>query len=726
MPTSYMKLTSTSKIKMILPALAILILLLASSTLNQTHAQSASSNSAAASTNWLSGGNYPLNWNYNSQNVINTTNVQNLAISWVFPIPAAPAAYTSSELSAEGVIEPVLVYQGIAYFITNWHRVYALSAADGTVLWYKDLPINFSAGEDISEAVGHYHMIWITTHIQSQPLVWVVSNDFHIFALNALTGDIIEQFQPVNASLLTPGAIPGNYGVYDSVGNTIVVDDQRGIVMFGPGDNEGADAGRGFLEAYDVNTTSPTLMWRDFIMPPQNNSDPNWDMQSIANMTNAYIFNGTAAINLKSLSAAQLNSTFYDDWGTMGFNGTNSFAGTNTAWGGTWAINENTGTAYIGTSQASPDWNATFRPGPDLWSDSIMSINDESGAINWAFQTSAHDTWDWDCSWSVVLGNVTVNGQSTPAVFKGCKNGYFYALNANNGSMLWYFDAPSIQRAQYSQLHNPLNATQMDLATQCGSTCTSAIQNPTATGGIESDPAYDPTTQMVFVATYNEPTNMSLGDVPPTPGQPYTGAGLSGETDSGTANTTIDALNANTGQLIWAYNIANVGYRGGLTVSGGVVFIPALDGNLYMVNEMTGTLISKLLVGEMNVEPAIAQDTNGNWKLIVPVSSAGTVGGTPIPGNIIAISLPSTNSSASAVVSPTTMVTTVTTGVSGATSVMTVTTQVTASSSGVSSGAFYGVVVVAIILLITTAFFAMRRRPAASSSSTTSSSTSTT
>ena len=220
--TSYMNLLSSSKIKMILPALAILVVLLASSALNQSQAQSApTAPSSAASTDWLSGGNYPLNWNYNSQNVINASNVQNLAISWVFPIPAAPAAYTSSELSTEGVIEPVLVYQGIAYFITNWHRVYALSASDGTVLWYKDLPINFTAGEDLSESIGHYHMIWITTHIQSQPLVWICSNSFQIFALNALTGDIVEQFQPINASNIVPGAIPGNYGIYDSIGNSI-------------------------------------------------------------------------------------------------------------------------------------------------------------------------------------------------------------------------------------------------------------------------------------------------------------------------------------------------------------------------------------------------------------------------------------------------------------------------------------------------------------------------
>jgi outer membrane protein assembly factor BamB len=721
-----MKVLTTSKLKIVLPALAALALLLVSSSIAQTHAQS--NPSAGASANWLSGGNYPLNWNYNSQNVINANNAQNLAVSWIFPIPQAPAPFSGGApgaLAAEGVIEPVLIYQGIAYFITNWHRVYALSAANGAVLWFKDLPVNFTSvpGEDVSESVGHYHMIWFTTHIQGQPLVWIVSNDFHIFALNGLTGDIKMQFQPINQSNIAPGAIPGNYGIYSSLGNTIVLDDKRGILMFGPGDTEGSDAGRGFLEAFNVNTTEPQFMWRQFIIPPQDGSNPNWDVQDIANMTYAYIFNGTGAVNLKTLPAAVLNSTLYKDWGNFAFNGTHSFAGTNTAWGGTWAVDENSGMAYVATAQPAPDWNATFRPGPNLWSDSILGVNDSTGKITWAFQTGSHDLWDYDCSWSVVLGNVTVNGQQQEAVFKGCKNGYFYALNAQTGALLWTFDAPTIARTPYAQVHNPMNQTQMNLATQCG--CKSTIQNPAATGSIESDPAYDPTTNTLFVATYNAPTNFTFGNVAPTPGAAYSGAGIGGFGGSLGDNTTIWAVNANTGKGVWSYNIPTVGFRGGLSVSGGVVFVPAVDGNLYMLNEQTGTLISKLLVGEMNNEPAIGQDANGHYKIIIPSSSAGTVGGQTIPGNVIAIGLPnSTAVQSSSSSSSSSSISSSSASGSGPTSIVTttqmVTTVVTSSSGGgISSTAFYGVVAIAVVLLITTAFFAMRRRPMTPSATTT-------
>ena len=676
-----------------------------------------------ASADWLSGGNYPYNWNYNNQTIINVNNVQNLALSWAFPLPASSSNPFYFE---EGVIEPVIVHAGIAYFVTNFHRVYALSAANGQLLWYKDLPLNFSESEILDEGNGHYHMIWLSTRILNQPLLWIVANDFHVFALNALTGDIKIQFQPMNQSLLAPDAIPGNFGQYATIGNSLLIDDPRGIVMFGPGDTEGASAGRGFWEAWNVSTGNPSLMWRDFIMPPQNGRDPGWSLSSVENMTNAYIFNGTEAVNLKALSTTQLNATLYGDWGSLGFNGTHSAAGTNTGWGGTMALDPITGTAFIATSQASPDWNATFRPGPNLWSDSILSINDQTGKIHWAFQTTAHDLWDYDCAWSVMLENTTINGGKQETVFKGCKNGYFYALNANNGSLEWVFNPPTVVRTncpngQSNGPVNPLNATEMHLDTECNSS-TWVIQNPAAYGAIESDPAYNPVTGMVFTATYNAPANFTFQDVPPTPGTFIDSSGapllIGGVLPYGQPNTTIYALNASTGQAVWHYTLpSNIGFRGGVADSGGVLFVPALDGYLYMLNDKTGQLISKLLIGDMNVEPAIAQDSNGNYKLIIPSTQSGPIGDSGIaansvPGNIFAISLPNSTapfSSTSRVTTTTT--TTISLSEQSSTSIVIVVSSVS-SNSGVPLAAFIAALAFVVILLITTTFFAIKRRSA--------------
>ncbi len=104
------------------------------------------------------------------------------------------------------------------------------------------------------------------------------------------------------------------------------------------------------------------------------------------------------------------------------------------------------GIVYVSTSQASPGWNGTYRPGPDLYADSIIALNATNGDMIWFYQTTPHDLYDFDCGWNTVLGNVTLGGSTQEAVFKACKNGYLYALNALTGKLLWYFDPPTVTR----------------------------------------------------------------------------------------------------------------------------------------------------------------------------------------------------------------------------------------------------------------------------------------
>ena len=100
------------------------------------------------------------------------------------------------------------------------------------------------------------------------------------------------------------------------------------------------------------------------------------------------------------------------------------------------------GIVFVSTSQASPDWNGTYRPGPDLYADSIIALNTTNGHMLWFYQTTPHDLFDFDCGWNTVLGNVTSGGSAQEVVFKACKNGYVYAIGALTGALLWYFNPP--------------------------------------------------------------------------------------------------------------------------------------------------------------------------------------------------------------------------------------------------------------------------------------------
>jgi glucose dehydrogenase len=661
---------------------------------------SASASSLQTTGNWVGPeNNYPLNWNYNAQNIINQSNVQSLQVDWTFPVPEAPTPYQG----AEGAMITPLVVDGIIYTITNWHRVLAINAENGAIVWFQDLPLTQNYSSYLQPSVpagvgyntgtlGHYHSMLFTTKIRNESLVWVVSNTYQVFALNALTGDIVISFQPFPQNLTS---IQGNHGIYDQDTPMILIDQSRGVLIFGPSVSEGTSDGRGFIEGFNLTSTVPKVMWQTFIMPPQDGSDPGWSLSSVENSTNAYIFNGTSAIDLKTLPAAQLRSLLYGDWGTMGYNGTRSYAGMSAGWGGSWAIDENTGTAYIGTAQASPDWNATNRPGPNLWSDSILAINETTGRLVWGFQSQAHSLGDFDCSWNVILANVTITSKNTEVVYKGCKNGYLFALNAQNGSMIWYLRPQSIVWDSVSVL-NPLNKTAMTEYNWAGYPSTSTIVlNPSDTGSLESDISYDPALNLVYLAPYNAPKKFLITDVGPGASSVFNwefdwGTNFASLVPAGPTNTTIYAVDANNGTVRWSYFILNEPYRGGMTVSGGVVYVSTLNGMLTMLDAQTGRLLSqKNIGGELLIQPSIASDANGKMEVVLTDMGSARWGPT-FPGFIQALSISPESQSTITVNSSTP----------------------TVQGTGVSLTEFYGVLIVIVILLATVVFLAFELRKA--------------
>jgi glucose dehydrogenase len=614
----------------------------------------------AQGVNWSTDANYGLNWNYVDQSTLTSSTAQNLNLQWVFPVPAAPAPYQGDE----GVAITPLVEQGFAYMLTNYHHLFAVNIQTGAIIWEKQLNVTVNNPYFFGpQFTGHYHNqnLIYSTHTLGRPLIWVITDNYTIYAFNADSGDLVLEFQ---AQVPNHGS-DGNLGYYDSLTPTGFLDDQRGIFVIGTSVSEGTDAGRGFLLGYDVTTNPPTLKWMTPVIPPQDGSNPNWDIQQVQSMTGAWIFNGTGAVNLKTLPQSQLNATLYDDWGFARYsNGTNSFAGAGLAWGGPWAENSSTGLLFVGTTNESPDFNATFRPGPDLWGDSILAVDVTTGKLVWAFQTMPHDLQDYDCSWGVILAN--------NEVIKGCKNGYVFGLNPDTGALNWFFNPPTIVRENSSVL-NPLSSSDMTKPYSCYPLPSPCNQNPSGSGGIESDPAYNPQTGLVYVGTYNSPSSIGIENVAPTPGAELGGYGANTFGTEAYDNTTIWALNAANGQPVWNYNISNVGFRGGISTSGDLVFVPSIDGHLIILNAKTGAEIQKRLIGgPLEQQPAIATDTSGNVLVIQPVGSDNLgLFASVVPGDVVALS-----------VSPS------------------VTPGGTPPPSGVSLGLFYGVVVVAVILAV--------------------------
>jgi outer membrane protein assembly factor BamB len=195
---------------------------------------------------------------------------------------------------------------------------------------------------------------------------------------------------------------------------------------------------------------------------------------------------------------------------------------------------------------------------------------------------------------------------------------------------------------------NPLNSTQMHKVNWYGYPSSKPIvQNPGDTGALESDLAFDPAKNTVFAATYNDPKRFAYSDVgPPKTPENLTsweftwGVQILNIFPAGAANTTIYAIDAGNGKIRWNFTIPDSQYRGGLTVSGGVVYVSTLDGTLRMLDENTGRLLSsKTIGGSLLTQPSLGDDVNGATALVL-TDMGSTRWGPPFPGFIQALAVP--------------------------------------------------------------------------------------
>ena len=80
-----------------------------------------------------------------------------------------------------------------------------------------------------------------------------------------------------------------------------------------------------------------------------------------------------------------------------------------------------------------PAYTGVARAGDNLFTCSLVAVNVDTGKMAWHFQTSAHDTHDWDSAQTPILIDGTINGRPRKLVSTASRNGYFYTLDRVTG-----------------------------------------------------------------------------------------------------------------------------------------------------------------------------------------------------------------------------------------------------------------------------------------------------
>ena len=562
---------------------------------------------------------------FNPQTQINKDNVKDLELKWVHAWPL-PESIDGIEPRVGSIANSIIV-DGIVYNRMEDLRISAIDAKTGKDIWSfqadpylvnieiakRDLPVNVDFYPSLS---SHAHSFSFAENKIFAP--WP---NCQVFGLNAKTGEI--EFK-----LKTPTCkdLEGNEGLFKGLQSSgPVFDTVNRVLIYGTGGREAVEGGRGAFRGYSLD--SGELLWTFYLMPPQDVGDPEWTVR----VADKGWIQGIKASDIPE-------DILRNDWGECPDNCGFGKGDMGIGWG-QWAVDEDKGIAYLATGNPSPSWNATYRPGPNVFSNSVLAIETKTGNLLWWHQIVAHDLGDLDCSWNTVLADV--DGVKT--VFKLCKGAFLYAMNAETGELLWSTDYhPHVKRGEIGPEPNfdfaldPLNKDDMNKpwVSYPGNEPNWRKES----GGAESDVTF--AYGKIFSTTYHKWSLQKITAVEPSMRDAWGRISIYSDKELA-ANATVWAHDAKTGELIWKYDIDKVGIRGGVTASGEMIWFCDTDGMIRALDEENGKLLWERSQGhQCPVQPSFGADKDGNIKIFSLIGSGGILGRTePIPGALLAYGL---------------------------------------------------------------------------------------
>ncbi len=339
--------------------------------------------------------------------------------------------------------------------------------------------------------------------------VFLQTDNAHLIALHRLTGQLLWDVEMADSR--------EHYG---ATGAPLAVND---LVIAGV---SGGDAGvRGFLDAYRPATGERA--WRFWTVPaPGEPGSETWGGKAITH----------------GCAATWLTGTYDPDARLL----------------------------YWPTGNPCPDYNGTERKGDNLYSNSILALNPDTGRLQWHFQFTPHDVNDWDATETPVLVDAVFRGQPRKLLLHGDRNGFFYVLDRLTGEFL--LAEPFIKTLTWATgidpKGRPILAPNQEPTPDGTRTC------PAVTGATNwPSPSYNPDTGLFYLMAAESCSVFTKNDVWFIQGQSFYGGGT--RRSPADVNTKyVRAIDIQTGKVAWEIPGLSGGViaSGLMTTAGGLIF----------------------------------------------------------------------------------------------------------------------------------------------------------
>ena len=280
---------------------------------------------------------------------------------------------------------------------------------------------------------------------------------------------------------------------------------------------------------------------------------------------------------------------------------------------------------YWGVGNPAPDMNGDGRLGDNLYTDSVVALDADTGELAWHFQFTPHDVWDWDAVQIPVLVDREWEGEPRKLMLWANRNGFFYVLDRATGEFLLGKNFVKVTWAKgLDENGRPIRLP------GTSPTPEGVLVWPGIQGGTNwYAPAYSEKTGLLYVSSWEYPSVYYKGDALYTRGNRYPGSAPHGifpdtmqDPKERQGYGAVRALASATGELEWEYRMTGVGEGGILSTAGDLVVTGNREGYFVVLDAFTGRELLAIYLGGTIAASPVAFLAEGKQRFAVAAGNA--------------------------------------------------------------------------------------------------------
>jgi alcohol dehydrogenase (cytochrome c) len=322
--------------------------------------------------------------------------------------------------------------------------------------------------------------------------------------------------------------------------------------------------------------------------------------------------------------------------------GSETWKGNNDAWrtggGAVWVTgtyDPATHQTIWGVGNPVPMMDPSSRPGDNLYTNSAVSYDPDTGKMNWYFQYTPNDGWDYDEVGTHILIDGQIAGENRKLITHSARNGFTYTMERNNGQIVAakpYMDNINWTKGIDQKTGKPLDYDpNKDVQLYAGAATPTQAEPvkrlcPNRTGGNNYWPSsYSPKTKLLYIpamtACEDVTNNRQLAERGKDQGWfTRTGGGYRAPERYESNLTAVDPF---TGDIKKNINLRYPNYSGTLVTGGGLVFVALMDGTVAAYDDTTLDEVWKINVGSGFAAPPMTFEVNGKQYIAIASGPSG-------------------------------------------------------------------------------------------------------